>query len=91
MSRKAIYKYQLEFYRNIQEIVIPKDGEIVNISLHKSVINMWVLCDIQSYENKIFDLRRFKIYETNEEVEGQYIGTIYIGSKDTYVFHVFEL
>lgn len=88
MSKK-IYKYKLST-TSIQQIEIPRNGEVLCVQVQNQSPCIWVLVD----PNEPIEKRTFELFGTghviDESKERKYIGT-YQFMYGEIVFHCFEL
>lgn len=89
--KRIIYKYQLSI-KDYQEILLPKDSEILTIQLQGENACMWVLIDLNEPERFA---RKIEIFGTGQiinydmGVDRKYISTFQMHGGQL-VFHAFE-
>lgn len=78
-----IFRQQIDVTKQINEIQMPKDSEIIKVMIHKSNPHIVYKCEPDNER----ETRKIKIYENGENIHGRYIDTV--SWKDT-MYHVFE-
>lgn len=88
---KTIFKYRLEI-TDEQELMLPKDAEILTIRMQEEVMQLWALVDTVAE----LETRKFRIAGTGHSIDcGKdqyytYIATVEMGEVG-FIWHVFEL
>lgn len=83
MENAQIWKTQIDVTKNILEILIPSNYEVLDVIIIEGNPHLLYKCDVKS-EKKIV---KFKAYENGDEVYGKYIKSVIW--KET-LYHVFE-
>ena len=90
---KTIWKYDLEDAKDIQDITMPVDSQILTVKLQNGHPKMWVLVDPDKRPvRRVFALFGTGHGITTESVDNHlsYIDS-YIILDDAIVFHLFEI
>jgi hypothetical protein len=87
MSKKRIWKYQLDFLNHYQVIEMPRNAMILSGQIQEEILCVWAMVDPDAEKER----RHFEIFMTGRDIveEGEriFIDTFQI---DEFVGHLYE-